>query len=61
MNTRLLAELEKVIREWSDSHCEEDDWPNLFWTDDTVSLMAKAAACVFDAQVSENKYINDNG
>lgn len=63
MKRMLLASLEKTIEDWMDKECESDDWfyvSSFYVPDDLASLMTNAAAAVFDANVSGQKWAKEN-
>lgn len=61
MSTRLLATLEKVIDDWAEEQCSEDDWPDAYWYEELYEDMAKAAFAVFEANVKGQKYATEEG
>jgi hypothetical protein len=61
MDAKLYAGLVEKIQKWSDENCEEDWWPEIVIGNDTVEMMAKSAACVFDACVESQRFGKEEG
>jgi hypothetical protein len=59
MDAQLFARLERAIDEWGDSVSEtpESEALDVWWPDDLSHHMALAAAAVFDANTSGQKYV----
>ncbi len=58
MHYKLLAELEKVIQDFADKHCEDDEWPDIYWPDNGSHLVTNAASLIIDAFTAEKNYID---
>ena len=61
LSTRLRTDLEATITRWAEKHCEDDDWPQLVWGEETDRCIANAACAVLDAMIESQQFARDEG
>ena len=61
MDSRLFANLQNAIEIWRIDNAESSEWmnANAWWPDDLEELMARAAAAVFDANISGQHFAEE--
>ena len=61
MKTKLKATLEAAIEKWMADNGETDEWPDCYFGSESTTLMAEAAAAVFNAVVEFQQYAKAEG